>query len=258
MPIRIKKAILELPSDQWAGGGSGLAFKAHRMVRGLAGGAALLLATVLVTGCTPPRYTYITDSNNSMYFKVPYGWHQVNSSDLCDIVALSQGAKTCPAAWRVAYEADSSPSAYDYVPFDADSTPFVYAMAEPYTPPNGQSPDQDPLTAETLEDFFMPFTTQAQEQEQEQAAEQGQQYPLSHFKQLRDEPVTLQGGFTGYRQTFDYTDSPTGISDTFDEVILTNSSGSTIYLLVTHCTTTCYSQHETAINDVMSSFTVRS
>jgi hypothetical protein len=192
-----------------------------------------------------------------MYFKVPYGWQPVGSSDLCDVVALSQGAKTCPAAWRVAYQADSSPSAYDYVAFQADS-PFVYAIAEPYTPPNGESADQDPLTAEDLEDFFIPFTTQAQQQEQEQEEEQGQQDPLTHFKQLRDDSITLPGGFTGFRQTFDYTDAPTGVSDTFDEVILTNSSGSTIYLLVTHCTTTCYSQHETAINDVMSSFTVRS
>jgi hypothetical protein len=255
--MRIKKAILKLHRGQWAGGGSGLGFKAHRMVRGLAGGAALLLATVLVAGCTPPRYTYITDSNDSMYFKVPYGWQQIGSSELCTVLAEAAGAKTCPSNWHTAYEADSDPSAFDFLAF-ATSSPFVYAMAEPYTPPDGQSVNQDPLTAEDLQDLYLPFTAEAQAEAQEQAEEQGQQYPLTHFKQLRSDQLTLQGGFTGFRQTFDYTDSPTGVSDTFDEVILTNSSGSTIYLLVTHCTTSCYSQHETAINDVMSSFTVRS
>jgi hypothetical protein len=234
-----------------------LAFKAHRMVRGLAGGAALLLATALVAGCTSPRYTYVTDSNDSMYFKVPHGWQQVDSSQLCTILAEAASAKTCPSTWHTAYEADSDPSAYDYLPFAANS-PFVYAMAEPYTPPDGQSVNTDPLTAEALQDFFLPFTAEAQQQQQEQAEEQGQQYPLTSFKQLRDNPITLQGGFTGFRETFDYTDSPTKVRDTFDEVILTNSAGSTIYFLVTHCSTTCYSQHETAINDVMSSFTVRS
>jgi len=31
-----------------------------------------------------------------------------------------------------------------------------------------------------------------------------------------------------------------------------------VYLLVIHCTTSCYSNQQTDINDVMSSFTVRS
>jgi len=192
-----------------------------------------------------------------MYFKVPYGWQQVNQSDLCTVIAVAQGAKTCPAAWRIAYQGAQDPSAIYYLDFAANS-PFVYAEAEPYVPPNGETPDEDPLTPEYLEDLFIPFTPQAQQDAEEEMEEEGQPYPLTGFKQLRDESLTLNGGFQGYRQTFDYTDSLTGKRDTFDEVILTNSTGSTIYLLVTHCTTTCYSQHETAINDVMSSFTVRS
>jgi hypothetical protein len=228
-----------------------LAFKAHRSVWGLAWGGALLLAISLVTACSPPQYTYISDSSDSMYFKVPYGWGQVNASDLCAVLALSQGSKSCPANFHTAYEAIKSPSAYDYLGFSLAS-PFVYAEAEQYTPPNGESPDQDPLTAEALEDFFLPFTAQDREEAQEE------DYPLTNFKQLRDDSISLNGGFSGFRETFDYTNSEDGVSDTFDEVILTNSSGSTIYFIVTHCTTACYSQHENAINDVMSSFTVRS
>ena len=48
------------------------------------------------------------------------------------------------------------------------------------------------------------------------------------------------------------------MADTFDMVALTNADQTEVYLLVVHCTTSCYSNDQTEINDVMSSFTVRS
>ena len=60
----------------------------------------------------------------------------------------------------------------------------------------------------------------------------------------------------GVRETFNYTDRPS--ADTFDEIALTNADQTEVYLLVLHCTTGCYSHDQTEINDVMSSFTIRS
>jgi hypothetical protein len=61
----------------------------------------------------------------------------------------------------------------------------------------------------------------------------------------------------GVRETFSYTYTG-GITDTFDVVALTNAEQSVVYLLALHCTSSCYSSHQTEINDVMSSFTIRS
>ena len=61
----------------------------------------------------------------------------------------------------------------------------------------------------------------------------------------------------GVRETFDYTFTG-GTTDTFDEVTLTNADQTVVYLLVLHCTTSCYSTDQSEINDVMSSFTIRS
>ena len=47
---------------------------AHRVAKGLVGGCALLLG-VSVTGCGAPQYTYVANSSQSTYFKVPNGWH---------------------------------------------------------------------------------------------------------------------------------------------------------------------------------------
>ena len=69
--------------------------------------------------------------------------------------------------------------------------------------------------------------------------------------------LTPGQGVHGVRETFDYTYTG-GVTDTFDEVALTNADQTDVYLLVLHCTTSCYSNDQTQINDVMSSFTVRS
>ena len=82
-------------------------------------------------------------------------------------------------------------------------------------------------------------------------------FPLTDFQQIRDEVLTPGQGVHGVRETFDYTYTG-GITDTFDEVALTNADQTVVYLLVLHCTTSCYSHDQTEINDVMSSFTVRS
>ena len=68
--------------------------------------------------------------------------------------------------------------------------------------------------------------------------------------------LALRQGVHGVRETFNY--SYAGDSDTFDEVALTNADQTVVYLLVLHCTTSCYSSDQTEINDVMSSFTIRS
>jgi hypothetical protein len=223
-----------------------LAFKARRIVRGLAWGCALLLGAGLIASCAPPQYRYISDSNDHAYFKVPHYWQQVSPADLCKVLEQQASSRTCPAGWDIAYEAGQDPSALDFPALDL-SRPFVYSEVAPYTPQNNT-----PLTAETLQDFFLPFTAA-----ERAAAEESGDFPLTDFKQLRDATVTLHGGFYGFRETFDYS-IPGGPANTFDEDILTNAAGTTIYFLVVHCTASCYSQDQTAINEVMSSFTVRS
>jgi hypothetical protein len=102
-----------------------------------------------------------------------------------------------------------------------------------------------------LRDSFLPVTSTARQELSEENS------PFTDFKQIRDQVLTLGQGVHGVRETYDYTYNG-GASDTFDEVALTNADQTAVYLLVLHCTTSCYSNDQTQINDVMSSFTVRS
>jgi len=219
-----------------------LASMAHRVTQGLVGGCALLLGVVL-SGCAAPQYTYVANSGTNTYFKVPYAWHKISDSSLSSELRSATGGSG--GAWTVAYEAGHTPKARDFLSFGT-AHPFVFAEV-------GQlnSTASNQLSYDTLRDFFLPVTTTARQN----ATAQG--FPLTGFKQIRDQTLALSQGVHGVRETFNYTFTG-GITDTFDEVALTNADQTVVYLLVLHCTTSCYSTDQTEINDVMSSFTIRS
>ena len=219
-----------------------MASKAHRVAKGLVAGCALLLGVTL-SGCAAPQYTYVANTGASTYFKVPNGWHKIADAALSS--ELKAVAGSSGAGWTVAYEAGHKPTAGDFLSFGTAS-PFVFAEVGQLT-----SSASAELSYDSLRDFFLPVTSTARQN----AAAQG--FPLTGFKQLRDQVLTLSQGVHGVRETYDYTMSG-GITDTFDVVALTNADQTVVYLLALHCTTGCYSNDQTEINDVMSSFTIRS
>ena len=148
-------------------------------------------------------------------------------------------------AWTTAYEAGHKPTANDFLAFGT-AHPFVFAEV-------GQlnSTASNALSYDSLRDFFLPVTSTARTN----ASAQG--FPLTGFKQIRDQTLALSQGVHGVRETFNYTFTG-NVTDTFDEVALTNADQTVVYLLVLHCTSSCYSSDQSEINDVMSSFTIRS
>ena len=77
------------------------------MSRGRSIGLGMVLLALLVAGCAAPQFTYVTNSSQHTYFKVPDGWSQIKSS------ALSAATKTTPNSnvWSVGYDADLRPAA---------------------------------------------------------------------------------------------------------------------------------------------------
>ena len=214
--------------------------KARRVARGLVGGCALLFG-VAVSGCAAPQYTYVANSSQHTYFKVPYDWHKISDSSLSSELKAEAGGAS---GWTVAYQAGSKPTASDFLAFDTGQ-PFVFAEIGTLN-----STASSALSYDGLRDFFLPVTSTARTTDTQQG------FPLTGFRQIRDQVLTPGQGVHGVRETFSYT--YTGRTDTFDEVALTNADQTVVFLLVLHCTASCYSSDQTQINDVMSSFTVRS
>lgn len=219
---------------------------AFRSARGLIGGLTLLLAGTLsigLSGCGAPAYTYVADSAAGTYYKVPSGWHQISQQNLD--AALHTTGRANSGIWSTAFDAEPVPSVA-HLNASNVSEPFVFAEVATLTPTISSE-----LSYNLLRDFTLPVTAAARQQ----AKKTG--YPLTSFKQLRDQTITAKHGVHGVRETFQYT-FPGGFTDTFDEDVLTNADQTVVYLLLLHCTDTCYAQHQSSINTVMSSFTVGS
>ena len=221
--------------------------RAFRSPRGLTGGLAFLLmgvlATVGLTACGAPSYTYVADSADKAYYKVPTQWHEISQHDLS--AAFKAAGGSLDGIWSTAFDASTAPAGSNLLA-PAINQPFVFA--EVLTPtPAGSSE----ISYNMLRDFMLPVTSTTREQD----AASG--FPLTNFTQLRDQTITASQGVHGVRETFQYT-FPGGVVDTFDEVALTNADQTEIYFLMTHCTATCYSQDQNNINTVMASFTVGS
>jgi hypothetical protein len=220
-----------------------LTCRSFRWITGLAGGCALLLVAVTgLSACGAPQYAYSADYAANTYFKVPYGWHHLSPAE---VAAGMHGAPPA-GVWTSAFDAGKA-SADDLGSFVAES-PFVLAEVFKLNQTAAAG-----LSYNGLEDAFLPVTSTAR-----QAATGSS---LTGFKLLNHQMLALGQGVHGVRDIFQYTDQVLpgiNVVDTFDEVALTNDIDTQVYLLLVHCTDSCYSQNQKAINDVMTSFTVRS
>ncbi len=223
-----------------------LANRAFRSPRGLTGGLTLLimgvLATVGLSACGAPAYTYVADSKAGTYYKVPSDWHQISQHDL-NAALIAAGGSTA-GSWLAAFDADAAPSA-GHNNSIALTKPFVFSEVGSLS-----STASNELSYNLMRDIWLPVTSATRQTE----ASQG--FSGTNFTQLRDQTISAHQGVHGVRETFEYTFGT--VTDTFDEEVLTNADQTVVYVLQVHCTQTCYTQNQNSINTVMSSFTVGS
>jgi hypothetical protein len=221
-----------------------LASRRRWISRGLAG-LGLTVLGVMVAACGAPQFTYVANSASQTYFKVPNGWHKISDTALARALGGGGSATVPNGVWSVGYDGSMAPSPTHI--FGASGTqPFALALVEPLSTAASNS-----MSYNTLRDVFLPVTSVTRQS----AVKRG--FPLTGFHLLRDSVLTPGQGVHGVRDIFEYT-FPDGTTDTFDQIAFTNADDTKLYLLVLHCTATCYARHATEIDTVMSSFTVRS
>lgn len=214
------------------------------MTRGRIVGLWVVLLGLAVAGCAAPQFTYVTNSSQHTYFKVPSGWRQISAGALA---AAVNGGSSKPQAgvWTVGYDGSTQPEA-NHVLGAENQQPFAYSVVAAVN-----QTTTNELSYNDLRDFFLPVTSAARSS----AARSG--FPLTNFKLISDSMLELSQGVHGVREIYDYS-YPDGSVNTFDQVALTNADDTEVYLLLVHCLASCYSKHQSEIDTVMKSFTVRS
>ena len=202
--------------------------------------AALAIVGFSAAGCSlAPQYTYVSDSADSAYFKVPPGWHQVSESSLQS--AEGSSSQEGSYLWSRAYDANSKPSV-DHV-FAATSRPVAYASVISLS-----SNERGEISFNSMRDLLLPVTASARK------AASADHEGLEGFQSLSDQVITDGHNNRGIREIFDY-DLGTA-PETFDLTVMTNSATTKLYFLLVQCTETCFASNYKQISDVVSSFEV--
>jgi hypothetical protein len=222
-----------------------LGWTARNIVTGLRGGCVLLLGTILISSCAAPRYSYVTDSGDKTYFKVPYGWQQLAPATLCDVLGKANNTTACPPGWYVVYKGGNQKPTESDLSSDDLSAPLAMAEVFPFEPTSTETT----VTTEMLEDSVLPVTPEQQAEEEEEG------FSALSFSLINQVFIT-SNGFRGVRETFTYTWDDKK-SDTYGVAAFTNSNSTEVYELVVHCLTSCYKQDKTAFDAVLNSFTMR-
>jgi hypothetical protein len=214
-----------------------VASRTHRIPARLAWGCALLLGLGL-TGCASSQDTSVSDPAGHVRFTVPGGWRPIGAAALTAELKSTIGNS---GAWTAAYEAGPRQKATDFLSFGI-AQPFVFADYVELSATASREMSDD-----GLRDILFPVTSAARQK----AATQG--YPLTDFRRLRDQVLTLSGGVHGVRETFDYRYGPDDA--TWDLDVMTDAAHTVVFLLIVHCNEACYSKYQAEITHVMSSVT---
>jgi hypothetical protein len=221
-----------------------------------AGAAALAVAAVFAaaTACGESKFTYVKNSGEQTYFRVPHEWHRIDESTL-ESLLIQEPDESLTAeikrqlSWSVAYDAAADSSVTHLVTGGTTSQPIVYAEILQLT-----AQQQGAISLDLLRNYFYPVTQDAREAAAAAAAVGGREPPF--FELVSDEVLTPSKNIHGVRTVYNYELSG-GVLHTFDLTALVNNATNHLYVLLIRCSTRCYRDRADELNKIATSFTVR-
>ncbi|MHA6797110.1 hypothetical protein ACVGVM_26890 [Pseudonocardia bannensis] len=205
----------------------------------------VILAGFGLVGCGAPAFTYVTNSGDRTYLKVPASWQQIDSQELARAIGVDPSSGGQAGLWMVGYDADISPSpVHLFGPHTPAPAVFVGVKAIPPAA-RGQ------LSLDTLRDIFYPVSPTARQQLGMRATS-----TKTDFALLADEVLTPGHGLRGVHVVYRYRQA-TGPAQIVDQTGYLNDDASKLYVAFVRCSSECYQQRQQEIQNVVSSFTVR-
>lgn len=206
----------------------------------------LAVAGLLLAACGAPDFTYVTNSAEGTYLKIPNSWRPIDQRSLDDFLGLDPAvAQDDRGLWTVGFDADATPSTLHLFGPHAEA-PAVLVIVQ-QVPPDARGS----FSLDRLRDAVYPVTMTAR---QRTAADPTS--TLADFGLLVDDVLTPGNGLRGVHTVYRYRMSG-GPLQIFDQTVYLNDDASKLYLVMVRCSTECYRDRQQEITSVVSSFTVR-
>lgn len=203
-----------------------------------------VVAAVVLGGCGAPEYTYVTNSEDRTYLRVPASWHRIDERELGEALGLDP---TIPpeeqGLWMRGFDADPSPSPTHLFGANAAApAAFISVQQIPVSLRGGFSFDR-------LRDLFYPVSPTSRQQLVGAGL-------YEDFTLVSDEVLTPGNGVRGVHVVFRYRQG-NGPLQVVNQIAYLNDDASTLYAFFVRCSVECYEQRKEEIESVVSSYTVR-
>jgi hypothetical protein len=207
---------------------------------------ALVASLLVLAGCGAPEFTYVTNSDDRTYLRVPSSWKPLDTKSILEGIGVDAGDDPERAGfWLEGYDAAAAPDVAHLLGTHSEA-PAVFVGVRTVPPAL-----QGQISLDVMRDLWRPVSPGARQQ-----AEQSQMSPFTGFQLVSDEVLTPGDGLRGVHSVYRYRilDGPPQV---FDQIVYTNDDASKIYMFYLRCSAECYEQRQQEINGVVSSFTVR-
>ena len=206
----------------------------------------VLTAAMVLSACTAPAYTYVTNSTDHTYLKIPNSWRPIDPKAIDQALGLDTTVKDSDRGlWLQGYDADVTPSPEHLFGASATAPATLIGVQDvPETARGSYSLDK-------LRDLFYPVSPAAQQQ-----AATDPTATVTDVTVMSDAVLTPGNGIRGVHTVFRYRVAG-GPMQVMDQTLYLNDDASKLYLFFVRCSTDCYQQRQKEISNVVSSFTVR-
>jgi hypothetical protein len=192
--------------------------------------------------CSTSGYTYVKNSGEGAYFKVPDSWqlYKLDPNALPDDRPFPDGANQLKGPWRIVFDADPKPSVSH---FQEDVPQSVVGQASISTISQGS---RDQVSNVDLRALALDSTAD----------------PIALYQQgntdieiVKYEALTTRDGFRGNRIVLNKLIN--GSYVTIDQIALVDPGTTTLYRFLVKCASKCYLQHRNEIDTVVDSWQIR-
>jgi hypothetical protein len=204
------------------------------------------MVVALLAGFGAPSWTYVTNSADRTYLKVPTTWKQVDPAEVENELGVAPAKDSSQGVWIQAYDSDAQPSLSHIIGKTADS-PAILVTVQPIP-----EKSRGQISLDSIRDFVYPVSDTARQSLQLG----GQQSGLTGFALLGDQVLTPGTGIRGVHTVFSYRVNG-GEPQIFDQTGYLNDDASKLYLALARCSVQCFEKRQSEIDGVVSSFTVR-
>jgi hypothetical protein len=224
--------------------------------------AAAVGLSGLLAGCSTGPYHYVANKQFGVYFKVPTSWKPFNRLTLFNVFDVNtsggsvsqQGAsEVFNSQWQLAFDGSGQAKVADLDP--TSNTPVVRVLVRPILADEQQSFSLNDLRAADLFDPTV-LGEAIQSESSTPITSYSQIIQPSQLQTLLDQPLK-QKGFFGVHYVANLRENKGGQLVTFDITGWADTALSTEYFMIVSCSNLCYTDYESTISKITSSFTVR-